>query len=307
MKKLEEQFYQGLLGEEKVAVAAPVEPPPPPAPAPRPLSSKSVFSHPDTHPVVLDLALIKQFQLEWMSWLPETLFHEIEKSFGGSIAEVNKLKILAVQTLHVVDSFWEEWEIFEKIIMALNGMPPRLETMQPPDLPLLYAGVEMALGVRKEEFNEEVSRYCAAVFLHENVHYAPKPLEFCQPYISQPTYCCKDCGKCGSALPPFDGLCSSCAGHFEDDKPLNFQPDPEALKKSHGQNITLGVVYEQAPVRKRFEELSALPSDRLVSSIRETAEDIQAAKLIIATDFMNFRSQQLKDQLGALRGWLEMA
>ncbi len=303
-KRLEDKFYEGLRGEipEPVVKEAEVSP----APVAKPLSSRSLFSHPDTHPVALDLALLKHFQLDWFPWLPETLFYEIEQTFKTSIAETNKLKIMAVKTLHVIDAFWEEWEIFEKTVQALNGVPPLITTMQPPDLPFLFAGVDMANAIRKEDCNDEIARYCAAIFLHEEVYYAPEPLAFCQPYISQPTYCCKDCDKCGSALPPFDGLCTSCAGYYTDDKPFNLKPDPEALKLGRGRNITLSQKYDSGPVKTRFEELNKLSGNHLVSAIREVPEDIQAAKLITATDFQNYRAQQLKDQLSALRGWLEM-
>lgn len=304
-KRPDEIFFENLMGTkeslEKLAVA-PIEAP---TPSPRPLSSKSIFSHPDTHPVVLDLALLKHFQLDWLAWLPETLFSEIEKTFKTSIADVNRTKIMATKTLHVVDSLWDHWEIFEKAIQALNGMPPQLDVMQPPDLPLLFAGVDIINSIRKEEFHEQVARYCAAIFLYENVHYAPEPLDFCQPYITQPIYRCKDCDKVASALPPFDGLCSSCAGHYNKPLTLDFKPDKEKLDRGFGRNITFGVTYDPAPTKARFEALDSMDPKKLLEAIRETPEDIQAAKLITAVDFKNFRSKQLQEQLGSLRGWLE--
>ena len=108
-------------------------------------------------------------------------------------------------------------------------------------------------------------------------------------------------------MPPFDGLCTSCAGHFSDTKPLNFKPDPEAMRKGLGRNITTGVTYDPEPTKARFEELNKLQASALSSALRETPEDLQAAKLITAVDFKNYRAQQLKEQLESLRGWLEMA
>jgi hypothetical protein len=297
----EDVFVDGLM-ETKAPVAT--EPPASVA-LPRSITSRSVFSHPEAHPVALDLVLLKNFDLEWLRWLPDTLFSEIEKTFGTSIAEVNRIKILAAQTLHTIDSFWEAWEIFEKVVWSLNGHVPRVDVLQPPDLSILMSGVDMANGIRQETYGEEVARYCAAVFLYENVLYAPEPLSFCQKYIDNPMYECHDCGKMGSALPPFSGMCWSCGEFFDSEHPFKFAPDPEAVKKGRGRNITIANSYDSEPVKKRFQELNALPSDRLQSSIRETAEDIQAAKLIIATDFTKHRSQQLADQLTSLRGWLE--
>lgn len=285
---------------------------PPPAPAasippvPKSLTSRSVFSHPEAHPLALDVVLLKNFELEWLTWLPDTLFFEIEQTFTTSIAEVNKLKILAAQTLHVTDACWEQWEIFEKTVWALNGMVPRVDTIQPPDLPMLMAGVDMINSIRQETYGEEVARYCAAIFLYENVFYAPDPLSFCQPYISQPTYKCQDCDQTGSALPPFAGMCWSCGGHFHTEHPFSFEPDPDAVRRGVGRKLTMDITFDPEPTVKRFEEFDAMPADKLPSTITESSVDIQAAKLITAVDFMKHRAQQLSEQLTSLRGWLEM-
>jgi hypothetical protein len=296
-------FFEGLV--EKKAEEPNPPSAPPTQPAPRIPTSRSIFSHPDAHPVALDLALLKHFQLEWLQWLPDTLFHEIEQTFKTSIAEINKLKILATQTLHVVDSFWEEWEIFEKTLWALNGTVPLVRLVQPPDLPILFAGVDIASSIREEKFSEEVARYCAAVFLNENVHYAAPPLDFCQRYLSNPYYICKDCGKHGDLIEPFDGLCTSCAGHYDTEHPFSFKPDPEAINRGAGKNISIHLTYEYEHVRERFNTLNAMAPDKVASSIREVSEDIQAAKLITAVDFMEYRKKQLNDQMSTLKDWLE--
>lgn len=308
MRSPEDIFAEGLM-EKKAEEIPPPPPSPTPAPAQPPVlrapTPRSIFGHPDAHALALDLVLLKHFELEWLTWLPDTLFYEIEKTFDGqSIAEGNKLKILAAQTLHVTDAAWEEWEIFEKVVWALNGMVPRTDTIQPPDLPLLFAGVDIQNSIRQETYGEEVARYCAAVFLIENVHYAPEPLSFCQQYITQPTFKCRDCGQVGSALPPFDGMCWSCGGHFDSEHPFSFKPDQEALKRGHGRNLEMGVTYESDQVKKRFDELNKLHEPG--PHIQETSEDIQAAKLITAVDFLKHRSQQLAEQLTSLRSWLEM-
>jgi len=280
--------------------------PPTPAPAPRIPTSRSIFSHPDAHPVALDLILLKNFQLEWFSWLPDTLFSEIEQTFKTSIAEVNKLKIMATQTLHVVDSFWEQWEIFEKTLWALNGMMPMTKVLQPPDLSILYSGVDMAGAIREEKYSEEVARYCAAVFLNENVFYAHEPLSFCQQYICQPYYSCKDCKKKGDINNTFDGLCTACAGHYDTEHPFKFKPDPDAIKRGAGKNISIHLIYDAEPTKARFKELDAMPADKVSSAIKENVEDIQSAKLIVAVDFMKFREKQLTDQMATLKDWLEI-
>lgn len=296
------------MGEKKAEQA----PPPVPTPAaaipqaPKPLTSRSVFSHPEAHPLSLDMVLLKNFELEWLTWLPDTLFYEIETTFTTSIAEVNKLKILATQTLHVVDTYWESWEIFEKSIWALNGAMPIVNSIQPPDLPMLFAGIDMANSIRQEKYGDEVARYCAAVFLHENVFYAPEPLSFCQEFITQPYYICHDCDKHASSLPPFDGMCTSCGGHYTTEHPFSMKPSEEAVRKGLGRNLTFDKTYDSDPIKARFNQLNSLSGDQIKSAIGESYEDIQSAKLITAVDFMKYRSQQLAEQLTSLRGWLEM-
>ncbi len=303
----EENFYEHLVGKIAEEITHPPQEAEIVVKEPEnssKISPKGIFSNPDAHPYVLDLILLKHFNLDWLSWLPETLFKEIETTFKSSVAEVNKIKILAIQTLHVTDMFWEQWELFEKVLWALNGHVPIITSIQPPDLPLLYAGVSIADSIRKETYSDEISRYCAAVFLNENVFYAPPPLEFCQAFITQPFYICKDCDKKGSALPPFDGVCTSCGGHFTDETPLNFKPDQEALKRNRGKNLTYGNTYDPDATKQRFEELNKM--DNLTASfIKETVEDIQAAKLITAVDFKTYKEKQIAEQLAALRGWLE--
>jgi len=307
-KRPDEAFFESLQETKKQKIAAPVgavldtsgvfSPP-------TPVSSKNLFSHPDAHPVVLDMALLKVFQVEWFDWLSDTLFAEIEREFDTHINAGNRLKIMAAKTLHVIDAFWDHWEVFEKVIAGLNGIVPQVALLQPPDLAALYAGVDIASGIRQETYSDEVKRYCAAVFLHEGVTYAAPPLDFCQEYISQPIYRCRDCEQTGSALPPFDGHCPTCTQKYEQDKAFSLKPDPDMKDKTKGVNLEYHLTYESQPTKKRFEELSKLPAEQAADAIQETAEDVESARLIIATDFMKYRSMQLKTQLESLKGWLE--
>lgn len=265
----------------------------------RPVTKGNLFSHPEAHPFVLDVALLKTFQLDWLKWEPDTLFQEIRETFNTSIADVNRVKILATMTLHVIDTFWESWEVFENTVLALNGVIPRIGYIQPPDIPLLMTGVDIANSIRKEEFSDEISRYSAACFLHESVTYAPEPMEFCRAYVAMPKYNCAHCGKKGSALPPFDGRCDSCSRKFED-HPFNFKAAVDAKDKS--EDVSYELTYNPEPTKKRFEELMALPPDQV--QIDEVANDIEAARLIIATDYMNFRRRQRDKQFTQIKSWM---
>lgn len=300
----EDVFFQGLGGVLKEASTITVDGPPieeeNAALLNRPVTRNNLFSHPDAHPFVLDMALLKAFQLDWFNWEADTLFKEIVETFNTSIADVNRMKILAASSLHVIDYFWESWEIFENTVLALNGVIPRIGYIQPPDLPLLMAGVDIANSIRKEEFSDEVCRYAAAVFLHDQVSYAPKPLDFCQFYVSMPKYHCAHCGKSGSALPPFNGRCDSCSGKFDGDHPFNFKASKDA--KDDPKDVSYSVTYDHKPTEKRYKEILALPPSEV--QIKEVAEDIEAARLIIATDYMSFRQNQRDKQFAQIKVWM---
>jgi len=268
--------------------------------AARPVTKSNLFSHPEAHPFVLDMALLKTFQLDWFGWEPDTIFQEIRETFKTSVADVNRVKILAAMTLHAVDSFWEAWEVFENTVLALNGIIPRIGYMQPPDVAILMAGVDIANSIREETFSDEVSRYSAACFLHDDVSYAPEPMDFCQMYVALPRYHCAHCGKKGSALPPFNGRCDSCSRKFDDDHPFNFKPAKGAKDKP--EDVSYVLTHDPDATKSRYEELIALPPEKV--QIREVAEDIEAARLIVATDYMMFRRRQRDRQLSEIKDWM---
>lgn len=265
----------------------------------RSVTSQNLFTRPEAHPVVLDLALLKIFGAEWFTWLLDTVLWEIERELKTSVADTNKVKIAACMNLHVGEDFWGRWEIFEKTLHSLVGNVTRIDLLHPPELGVLYAGVSMANQVRPEPFQEEVARYCAAVHRFHEVCYAPAPLDFCQTYLSDPRYRCKDCGTEGSALPPFDDRCPACAGTFAHDHPFAFRPPPG----EKGKNLEFFLRFDPALVRQRFEALDPLSGD-LTSKLQETSEDQQAALLLDAKDTERFWERNLQDQMRGLQGWL---
>lgn len=146
-------------------------------------SKETIFTYEYTHPAVLDIVCLSKFGHEWYGWLGETIAQEIKLSFNTNVSRVNWSKLMAVKTMHIVDTYWEEWEVFEKITNALNGVPPAIGIVQGLDTNQLLNGVEIANMIRKETFNDEIARYIAACLLHDNVHYAPAPIEFAQKFI----------------------------------------------------------------------------------------------------------------------------
>jgi len=163
------------------------ESPAPPGPgiSKAPISKKNLFVHHDTHPVVYDVLLLKQYDLDWYQWTPETLWRMIMQDFHvPSISDHAKNKIQAIRTLHINEWFWSTWEIFGWVAQALNNNIPDFQIMQKASLPQMFAAIDMATMIRDDEvFSTELQGYIAASMVDEGVFYAPHPVEFCQDEI----------------------------------------------------------------------------------------------------------------------------
>lgn len=206
-----------------------------------PISSSNLFTHPDTHPLVLDAALIKRFKLEWFEWLTETLLEEIKREFSTNISDINRGKILAARSLHATDVFWTDWEAFEKILLSLMGIPPKWDTINPIEAPFLSVGIHIVDKIRKEEFSEEVKRYIATCLMHDGLFVAPPNLGFVQIYLTNRRYKCLECGREGPAYGrSFLGVCPDCSRAYDedDDKPFKFEPSKKALEEGRGTHLT---------------------------------------------------------------------
>lgn len=266
-----------------------------------PLSIRNLFTHQDTHPLVLDFALLKTFGLEWLGWESVTVFQEIRRVFSTEISEHARSKIQAIKTLHVSNAPWNSWQVLEKVIQALNNNVPKWEVMQAPTLDQMFAAIDIMDMIERGTFSEETKMYLAAAVLNEDVFFVPPPLDFFQAEVAQPKWVCKDCGNEDSAL-FHDGVCDTCTHRFSEENGLTFEPDPEAIAAGRGKNTTLKLTYDPDPVEARWEQVKNKPSKEV--ELEENQVDVQVAKLLVARDYMNIRRRQLQEQLTALKSWL---
>ena len=259
------------------------------------------FSYHDAHPVALTMALMEKFGVDWFEWEPETLRQEIIKTFRAtSVSEHNWQKIQAVRTLTQSVGFWKEWQIFEKIIQALNNNVPRFDITQRCTMAQLMAGIDIANQIRHEEYDEEVHRYVACCAMHEGVTYLPPPIDFAQRVLSQPMYRCKVCGQIDTD--DLDGKCDFCTGRFLDDHPLNFEP-MKGLPADTGTHVERFLMRDPAVVERRFNEVKLKdPSELELSD--DSPVDVQVTKLMVAYNYMRMRQQQLVEQLEELKTWV---
>jgi hypothetical protein len=225
---------------------------------------------------------------DWLLWDSEVIDKEcdLKQDFN---------KIMAMKTLYTTDAPWDNWELFLVMVQALNGLQPNPEILYltPNPLPYLYNAVDIMNMTREQQFSEEVARFCAAIFLHENVHYAPDQLSFAQIYISQPKYECKKCGKVGSALPPFNFVCEDCGDVYnleKKQKPFNFKPVEISNENT---DIQLFVEYDSQEIKKRYEQLKNAHEVHL----EENETDAQVAKLLLAHDYVKEQNKTLEKEL----------
>ncbi len=246
------------------------------------------FTDPNTHPLILYLICEKFLDKDWKTWITDTIVQEISTKFSVEIIALNINKLMAAKTLYISDTFWDEWEIYKNIVLALNDQPLSLQTIVAPNTAYIMNAVEIANSVRKQDFDQEIARFTAACLMYDDVHYAPPPLDFCQLYISQPIYMCKDCGTTASALKPFEGQCEFCSEMYKSPKPFNFKP-----KTDKGYNVTYSLTFDPIPVKKKFDELSKQKDP----FINEIPEEIQAGKLIIARNYTSLKLDEFHSQL----------
>jgi hypothetical protein len=284
---------------------------PPPSPAvpvgdpdsSTPVTVRNLFTHHDAHPLVIDFALLKTFNLEWLGWEEETIWAEIQRLFKTQISEHARAKVRTVKTCHVANGPWEQWQVFEKVVQGLNNNVPRWGIMQAPTLEQLYAAIDILAGLRKQDFSDEVKRYMAAAVLHEDVVFVPPPLDFIQVEVSHPHYVCQDCGNEDSAL-FHDGTCDTCTKKYDLSNGLGFHPDPDVLASGRGRNLKLVLRYDPDPVQKLWDTVKGKRTEEVADSLEETPEGVQVAKLLMARDYLDLRRKQLADQLISLKTWL---
>ena len=147
---------------------------------PTTVTAKNVFRHPESHPLVLDLLMIDKYGMDWLGWEAETIERNIPGDFGvDRISDLNLSKLQAMRTLHLVDSFWERWEVFVWCAMPLNAVFPDFQVMQVPTVLQCMVAADIAKRVRSDtQWSHELLSYLAVVHRHDGILVPQSPLGF---------------------------------------------------------------------------------------------------------------------------------
>jgi hypothetical protein len=156
--------------------------------------------------------------------------------------------------------------------------------MQRPTIVQITNAVAIMDKIRNKEevkFSEDVLKFIAACFLDEGVVYLPPPFQDGQRWASVPKYECSKCGKID--IDDDNGECDSCGA-----------PDQYLAKK---------LERDYRPVKERYQIISMDRANKTLDPIelKETSEDVQTAKLLVADEYAKDRQRQLEEQMGILR------
>lgn len=149
-----------------------------------PKNASSAFQHRLSHPLLLELLLLKEFGPEYLEWEPETLWTELAHTYGQAPSASVKSKVQSVRACQVSDAPYLEWEAFEKVCRGYGGSRVRFDFHQPPK-PENAAAFVHGLGLIREnvKVSDEVFRYLAAVLNDAGMVYAPSVLEPANKYL----------------------------------------------------------------------------------------------------------------------------
>lgn len=151
----------------------------------------NLFQHPDAHPLILDLALLRKYGPEWMTWETDTLEWRIPQDFRTTtVSDLNLDKIEAVKTMHFVDTFWQRWEVFIWCCMPLNDVFPDFGIMQVPTAAQCLVAADIANKIRDDvPWSDEIKGYLDVVFRHDGIFCSLPPLDFVDVEIPQVVDC----------------------------------------------------------------------------------------------------------------------
>ena len=140
----------------------------------------TLWKSPDAHPIVLDLVLLRKYDVAWLGYEIETIARLIREDFDTQkVADVNLEKVQACKTLHLVDDFWSRWEVFAPCVMAFNSQLADFHTMQAPSVAECLVAVDIANRLRDDcSWSDEIKGYLGTVHLFNNELCPQEPLTF---------------------------------------------------------------------------------------------------------------------------------
>lgn len=128
------------------------------------------------HPELQALIESKEEVLE-----PETL-----RQFEPDMSEEDVNQVLALATLRKTRAFWENYNVFEDTVQALNGIIPNPTVLQGCSPEQMWFALDIAHNMYPDrEFSVEVLKYIEFFFNEAGVFIYPSYLPIDNPHLSQ--------------------------------------------------------------------------------------------------------------------------
>ena len=129
---------------------------------------------------------------KWFEFEQDEIFLSLEedgvfrnKSFDYDLMSN---KINALKTYLMVDSFYFDIDIFQKIVLAINEEVVIANLFQDVDLSdIMYCFSELGknFGLDSESFNIDIKAYVASIAKEDGFFVLPKIINFCQPQLDK--------------------------------------------------------------------------------------------------------------------------
>lgn len=119
---------------------------------------KILFTRKFIPPAVYREALTALLGPEWLGWTPETIWSHVE-DLGVGVTDWVRDKINALQTLLTTQDFWNNYFLFEKIVLAFNDRmvdPEHVQVCLPEELAY---GLTVAGRIKEKPFDPEIVHY----------------------------------------------------------------------------------------------------------------------------------------------------
>lgn len=144
------------------------------------VTTKNLWRHPDAHPIALDLLMLRKYGPDWLGWEPETLQLLIPEDFNTtSLSDLNLSKLQACKALHLVDTFWQQWEVFVACLMPFNSEFPDFNIMQVPTVAQCLVACDIAARIRDDvQWSDEMKAYMRVVYEHDGIFLPLPPADF---------------------------------------------------------------------------------------------------------------------------------
>ena len=119
------------------------------------------------------MALFKSEGIDFLDYEPDVLWEAVKEHVDYPLGQIEKDKIQAGISLMVSNLAWEDHDVFENTVHALNETPVIFEERQVPEPEALIFAIQLIHKIRVYPYDENVLAYIAAVLQENDIVWLP--------------------------------------------------------------------------------------------------------------------------------------